>query len=54
MAPDQMTFDHLLIEATQQGFQGWDFSAIAGRWHTAALPWDYRQSVQVKGRPARR
>lgn len=24
-----------------RAFSGWDFSALAGRWHSPALPWDY-------------
>ncbi|MDD2578706.1 MAG: class I SAM-dependent methyltransferase [Eubacteriales bacterium] len=31
-----------------QTFRGWDFSCLDGRWHSEALPWDYRALIQSK------
>lgn len=39
------SFDHLITEALQQAFTGWDFSWLKGRWQSEALPWDYRERV---------
>jgi SAM-dependent methyltransferase len=44
----QSGFDQLLSEALAQGFSGWDFSWLRGRWFEAEPSWKYRQIVQSK------
>ena len=34
-----------LISEEAQGFEGWDFSYLEGRWHSEQEPWNYRQIV---------
>ena len=38
-------FDNFVNEALAQGFSGWDFSYLNGRWQEDAPSWDYRQCV---------
>lgn len=47
MIQSSSDFDHLVNEALEAHFSGWDFSWLAGRWIEAPPPWDYRQRVQV-------
>jgi SAM-dependent methyltransferase len=44
--PTETEFDHLVREAQEAHFSGWDFSWLEGRWVEEPLPWDY--AVRVK------
>jgi SAM-dependent methyltransferase len=46
-------FDRLLAEAEDQGFTGWDFSYVEGRYEVEPLPWDYRGRIEERARGAR-
>jgi len=39
-------FDHLISEAIDQEFSGWDFSYIKDRWKDSPTSWDYTQIVR--------
>jgi SAM-dependent methyltransferase len=42
---DRAQFEELLEEALNEGFSGWDFSFMHGRWRESPPSWDYRALV---------
>ena len=45
-------FDHLVQEALNHPFSGWDFSWLDGRWYEAEPRWRYRDLVQERAHSA--
>jgi SAM-dependent methyltransferase len=47
MGATSRSFDSLFDEALSYPLQGWDWGFVAGRYHEAAPPWDYRAEVMT-------
>ena len=43
---DRKRFERLISEALAEGFSGWDFHYLAGRWVESPLSWDYPRIVR--------
>ena len=43
--------NRLLAEGESLPFEGWDFSALGGRWERGAPPWDLRSIVKARLEP---
>jgi hypothetical protein len=45
MPQQNALFDHLVTEAQQAAFSGWNFSYLSQRWLEHGPPWNYREEV---------
>jgi SAM-dependent methyltransferase len=46
MIHNEDRFNQLIDDALAQGFSGWNFSYLDGRWSTEDIPWDYEGEVR--------